>query len=113
MMQFSQGEWWLVVLLAGIAISVIAFFLKRTMSRVDSHDTDINLIKQTYVTKDEFKELRTEIKADLDKVTESVDKLKDTTLSRQDFYRAQAETNDNIKRIYDMLLKSRGGASNE
>ena len=108
-MQFSVAEWWMMGTVITLAIGVICYFLKRTMTQVDAHDKDINTIKQTYVTKDEFKELRSEIKEDLDKLSGNMDDLKERSLSRQDFYRAQAETNDNIKRIYDMMLKSHSG----
>lgn len=88
-------------------MTVIGYFLKRTMSKVDEHDRDINVIKQTYVTKDEFKELRAEIKADLDKISGDMDEMKERNLSKQDFYRSQSEIRESIKQITDLLIKER------
>lgn len=110
-MSFEAGTWWLVAILAGIAISVIGYFLNRTMEQVDEHDKDIQTIKQTYVTKDEFKDLRTEIKAELTKISDDMDDMKANSLTKMDFYRAQSDTNDSIKRIYDLLIKG-GGKQN-
>lgn len=114
-MQFSAAEWWAMGIAVTITIAVIGYFLKKTMERVDTHDKDINVIKQTYVTKDEFKELRAEIKEDLDKLSQHVDALKDLSLPKQDFFRAQSETNENIKSIYNMLLQMQrsGGERHE
>lgn len=108
-MKFDAGTWWLIAILAGAAIAAISYFLKRTITKVDEHDKDIQTIKQTYVTKDEFKDLRTEIKTELVKISGDMDDMKKTSLSKTDFYRAQSDTNDNIKRIYDLLIKINGG----
>lgn len=110
-MELNAQTWWLITTSATLAIGIIGFFLKRTMSKVDEHDKDINRIKQTYVTKDEFKELRAEIKAELDKISIDVADMKEKSLSKQDFYRAQGDMNDTIKRMYDMLIKMNGGGS--
>lgn len=110
-MSFEAGTWWLVAILAGIAISVIGYFLNRTMEQVDEHDKDIQTIKQTYVTKDEFKDLRNEIKAELTKISDDMDDMKANSLTKMDFYRAQSDTNDSIKRIYDLRIKG-GGKQN-
>ena len=54
-MEFGADTWWLVGLAVTIAIGIIGYFLKRTMSKQDQHEADINHIKLTYVTKEEFK----------------------------------------------------------
>lgn len=106
-MNFDAGTWWLVSLAVGAVMTVIGYFLKRTMTKVDEHDKDINVIKQTYVTKDEFKELRAEIKADLDKISDDMDEMKERNLSKQDFYRSQSEMQESIKQIMNLLIKER------
>lgn len=108
-MNFEAGTWWLVAILAGMAISVIGYFLNRTMDQVDENDRDIQTIKQTYVTKDELKDLRTEIKAELTKISDDMDSVKANSLTKMDFYRAQRDTNDSVKRVYDLLIKNGGG----
>lgn len=128
-MIFNPDTWWLVTLLVGAVLSVIGYFLKHTMSKVDEHDRDIGQIKQTYitkskadeydrdighikqtyVTKNEFKDQRTEFREELTKISDTVDEIRENCLSKVDFYRAQADTNENIKRVYDLLIKINGG----
>lgn len=104
-MNFGADTWWLVGLAATIAIGVIGYFLKRTMSKQDKHEEDINHIKLTYVTKDEFKELKNETASGIDKLQKDIEEIKENSLSKSDFYRSQSKTDDKIDKIYDMLIE--------
>ena len=66
---------------------------------------DINHIKITYVTKEEFKELKSDTATSMDKLQKDVEEIKENTLSKADFYRSQAKTDDKIDKIYDMLIE--------
>lgn len=112
-MNFSPDTWWLMGILVAAATGVVGYFLKRTMDKVDGHDKDINQIKQTYVTKDEFKDQRLEFRTELAKISDTVDDIKENGLSKTDFYRSQADTNESIKRIYDLLIKYNGGRADD
>lgn len=112
-MNFDPGTWWLVGILAAAVTGVVGYFLKRTMNKVDEHDKDINHIKQTYFTKDEAKDQRTEFRGELTKILAKVDELKENCLFKADFYRSQADINESIKRIYDLLIKQSGGHGND
>ena len=90
-MNFGQDTWWIICMIATVVIAIIGFFLKRTMTTQDMHSRDINEIKQTYVTKDELKE------------------VKERMLTKQDYYRLQTQTEKKIDKIYDLLLKHHGG----
>ncbi len=84
-MEFSDGAWWLLATLAGIAVTVISYFLKRTISKTDDHDRDINKIKQTYVTKTELDAVRSEIRDDVGALKADVKEIKENTLTKADF----------------------------
>ena len=90
-------------------VAVISYFLKRTISTVDRHDQDINEIKRTYVTKDELKETRDELKDSLAKVSSDIEEIKGNCLSKRDYYRVQAKTEEKIDKMYDLLLQMNGG----
>ena len=92
-MEFGADTWWLVGLAVTIAIGIIGYFLKRTMSKQDQHEADINHIKLTYVT------------TSMDKLQKDVEEIKENTLSKADFYRSQAKTDDKMDKIYDMLIE--------
>lgn len=118
-MSLSPFEWSVIGALATLAIGVIAFFLKRTMNKTDEHDKDISHIKQTYVTKEDLKELKSEFQNDIEKISSDVAEIKDNYLKQNDFYRVQASNDrkqdtmqDNINRqmdkMYSLLLKMNG-----
>ncbi len=111
-MTLSSFEWIVVAGAFGLAIAVISYFLKRTMSRTDSHDTDINEIKRTYVTKDELKEIKAELRDETRVLAADVSEIKKNYLTKDDFITRQAETERKLDRIFDFLLKERGGNGN-
>lgn len=95
--------------LSTVVVAVISYFLKRTINTVDGHDRDINEIKRTYVTKGELKETRDELKDGLEKVSSDVEEIKENCLSKRDYYRVQAKTEEKIDKMYDLLLQMNGG----
>lgn len=122
----STEMWMITTTVAGLAIGTIVYFLKRTMSKVDSHDGDITNIKLTYVTKTELGELKEDLSSSVEKledaISTSVGKLekdvsgiKDKYLTKEDFYRTQAKTEQKLDKMYDLLLKisQRGGPHDE
>lgn len=110
-MTISPEFWRLIGTVSSLAIGIISYFLKRTMGKNDELERDVQHIKETYVTKDEFKEVKTELKRDLEKLSEDMKEIKDNSLSKQDFYRVQAKTDATLKEIYGLLIKLNGGNS--
>lgn len=90
-------------------VAVISYFLKRTIGTVDRHDQAINHIQMTYVTKDELKDVKGELKGSLDKVSSDVEEIKENCLSKRDYYRLQNKTEEKIDKMYDLLLQMNGG----
>lgn len=131
-MEFSSGAWWVVTLLVGAVTTILSFYLKRTAGKVDEHDRELPQLRQsaykseskvdehdksiaeiqrTYVTKDELSTVRKEIKDELKKISGDVAELKASTLSRADFIRTAAKTDEKIDKLYDLLI-TRGGTHN-
>ena len=131
-MTLSAFEWFIVCGVAGIVVSIITYFLKRTMATTDAHGKDIaeikqnyvtkditdeqskdvNEIKRTYVTKTELKEIKTEMRDETSKLSEGIAEIKNNYLTKDDYYRKQIETDRKLDRIYELLLKEKGGAGN-
>lgn len=119
----STEMWYILTTVAGLAIGTIIYFLKRTMSKVDSHDSDITGIKLTYVTKTELGELKEDVAASTGKIQKDVAGIKDKYLTKDDFYRTQAATDKKLDRMqaitdqkldkmYELLLQlSRKGGN--
>ena len=107
-MQFGAVTWWIVATVWTIVVGVIAYFLKRTISKQDKHEEDINHIKLTYVTRDQLKEFKEETNSVLDKLQKDVASIKDNTLTKADFYRLQAATDKKLDKLYDLMIGIRG-----
>lgn len=111
----SEASWWITTTLVTLAITVIGFFLKRTIGKTDEHDKDISVIKQTYVTQDDFKQYKDQSRDDIKQLTADMGELKEKCLFKDDFYRTQAATDKKLDKIYDLLYQinsSNGGRKN-
>lgn len=105
-MEFGADVWWLVSLGITAVTSVIGYFLKRTMSKQDQHERDINHIKLTYVDKTELKEFKSDVNKNLDKLQQDVEDIKENGLTRREFLQVQNKTESKIDKIYDLLMRS-------
>jgi argonaute-like protein implicated in RNA metabolism and viral defense len=103
----------MVAAVAALAIGLITYFLKRTMSTVDAHDKDINEGKRLFATKEELKELKGELRDETKSLTDDVAEIKDNYLTKDDYYRAQAALERKLDQIYGLLIKYKGGAELE
>ncbi len=99
------------------AVSVVGYFLKRTMNRQDEfatkadiariekevgeHKQDIKTLNDKYATKAELKEIKENI-ADM---RESIDYLRNNAIGREDFFRNISEVKEDIKDLKDFLIK--------
>lgn len=101
--------WGVATGLITLLLGVVGYFLKRTMTRTDKHDEDINHIKQTYVTKAEVKELKNELRGELKQLTDDVGEIKEKVLYKDDFYRTIVDVNRNIEKLQNYLFEKLGG----
>lgn len=107
----------IILLIAGAVISaifaIIAFFLKRVLSEID-------VIKREHVSKtglDRFEEsikadirvVKSEHKERIDKLAGDIEDIKEDYITKDDFFREQAETDRKLDRILDILMERRSG----
>ncbi|MGN1201863.1 MAG: hypothetical protein ACI4RF_01095 [Eubacterium sp.] len=104
-MNFGADSWWLFDLIVAGAIAIIGFFLKRTISQADDHDKSINEIKRTYVTKDELKDVKTDMNKSISKLQTDVEQIKDTCLTKKDFYANQNRLESKIDKQNELILE--------
>lgn len=107
-MNLSPIEWGVLCTVASAAIGIIGYFLKRTMNTTDSHGRDINEIKRTYVTKDELKEIKSELRDMVKELSADISQLKNSCLTKDDYYRKQVESDRKVDRLYDIFLEKGG-----
>ena len=108
MMEFGADTWWIVATAAAIVVGVISYFLKRTISKQDDHEKQINMIKQTYVTQTQLKEFKEETSSVLNKLQKDIEDIKENSLKKADFMREQAVTDKKLDKVYDLILEIRG-----
>lgn len=107
-MDFAADTWWIVTTAATIAVAIISYFLRRTMSKQDENEKDIKHIQLTYVTKTEFKDFKDETSGGISKLQRDIEEIKETGLSKADFYRSQANMERKLDKLYDIILKMGG-----
>lgn len=117
----------IVTALIGLVITsvagLIAFFLRRTIIRVDTNETDIATIKETYAKKSDLEKLEnssaaqfTRLEGRMNEGFDNIDQeLKDfrgEMITKDDFYREIQSQRKQNERIYDILLELKGGKRN-
>ena len=113
-MNFTADTWWLFGLIVTGAIAIIGFFLKRTINQTDRHDKEIKEIQLSYVTKDELKDVKNDVNKSIGKLQMDVEQIKDTCLTKKDYYNSINEVKDEIKTQNKLILELlRGGKRND
>ncbi|MBO7422424.1 MAG: hypothetical protein J6T99_03435 [Oscillospiraceae bacterium] len=87
----------------GIALSVIGYFLKRTMDRLDKSESIISELKESqYALSDKYatKAEVAEIKAAMQKLSDNVDYIKEHTTKNEDFIRVMTRLESKIDSYY-------------
>ncbi len=106
-----------------LLMGVTGYFLKRTMGKVDTHGDKIQHIEKTYVEETaldvkisavecRIAEVKDENKKSSDNMTKDIASIRDKYLTKEDFYRSQADTNKKLDRIYDLILEMKGANGN-
>lgn len=104
-MNFTADTWWLFGLIVTGAIAIIGFFLKRTINQTDRHDKEIKEIQLSYVTKDELKDVKNDVNKSISKLQTDVEQIKDTCLTKKDFYANQNRLEDKIDKQNELILE--------
>ena len=108
----EQLLFWIICTAVGGAIGIIGYFLKRTIDRQDKVESDVQTLKETAVSENDFKELTTmvaelrdkfvskeemkELKDTIKENKTSIDDIKENTVRDKDFIRS-------ITRLESML----------
>ena len=108
----------------GTVITVITYFLKKTMDKIDKTDHKVQQIERDYLTEIAHEKIIKEVKKDIqdiktdytpktefkEAVKEFRNDLKEAQkqfLTKEDFIREQRKTENKLDEIYKLLLKER------
>lgn len=104
-MNFTEDTWWIFGLIISAAIAIIGFFLKRTINEADRHDKEIKEIQISYVTKDELKDVKSDINKSIVKLQTDVETIRDNCLTKKDFYAQQNRLENKIDKQNELILE--------
>lgn len=113
---------WVVTTVAGLAITVIGYFLKRTMNQVDSQGSKISKVITEAATKAEQKEqiakLENEIRQirddytpkemhhkDFDECRNDIKEIRATYLTKDDFIREINKMDRKLDQMLELMMK--------
>lgn len=85
---------YLVTTAIGLAISIIGYFVKRTMD-------DIKNVREDYTPKSMHQK-------DFDECRQDIKQIKEDYITKEDFFREQTKTDRKLDRIMDILLEMKG-----
>ena len=104
----------------GTVITIITYFLKKTMDKIDKTDYKIQQIEKDYLTEVAHEKIIKEVKKDIQDIKtdytpktefkEFRNDLKEAQkqfLTKEDFIREQRKTENKLDEIYKLLLKER------
>lgn len=105
-----------------VAIGIISYFLKRTMSDIDRHGVAISDIQKNYVRRAEMeqkeKELRDDFQKNNDAILEAIQRLTDEVkdvqvnyINKDDFFKESVRTEQKVDKILDLIIEDRGKRS--
>ena len=116
-MTLTGAEWTIIAGAASVAVGIISFFIKRLIDTTDNHEKDIDEIKMNYVTKDELKEIKSELRDEYKKLASDVAEIKNNYLTREDFFHKMSDVDRNqrelSKHMNEILIKLGGGVKKQ
>ena len=86
-----------------LALSVIGYFLKRTMAKLDSNEGRISNVEKNYESSQAHSDDMREIKTDVENISKSVSAFRDNYVSKEEFVRSISEMNRKFDRVHDKL----------
>lgn len=101
----------IVSVVGGIMLAVIGFFLKRTITLVDQVQKQQEKQNETKADCKDLNTLRSDMKERIEKLSDDIEGIKEDYITKEDFFREQAKTDRKLDMILDILLKWKGGKS--
>lgn len=98
------------------AMGIIGFFLKRTISKADDCEKQIEFIKGSYATQASIEKIEKNLKSETEKFQGEIrDKLEDVQtdlkdvqinyIHKNDFFKEMAKIDNKIERILDLIIE--------
>ena len=118
-MLFDAGTWWLVTSIVTVVVGLIGYLFGRSVFKaLDENRADIKEVRESYTTqkdhKDdlddirrEIKEVRSEMKTEIQALSEDIKEVKEKCLRKSDFERSVLQLESKVDALTRYLMERR------
>ena len=118
-MTFDAGTWWLVTIIVTVVVGLIGYLFGRSgFKALDENRADIKEVRESYTTqkdhKDdlddirrEIKEVRSEMKTEIQALSEDIKEVKEKCLRKSDFERSVLQLESKVDALTRYLMERR------
>ena len=118
-MLFDDGTWWLVTIIVTVVVGLIGYLFGRSVFKaLDENRADIKEVRESYTTqkdhKDdlddirrEIKEVRSEMKTEIQALSEDIKEVKEKCLRKSDFERSVLQLESKVDALTRYLMERR------
>ena len=118
-MLFDAGTWWLVTIIVTVVVGLIGYLFGRSVFKaLDENRADIKEVRESYTTqkdhKDdlddirrEIKEVRSEMKTEIQALSEDIKEVKEKCLRKSDFERSVLQLESKVDAMTLYLMERR------
>lgn len=118
-MTFDAGTWWLVTIIVTVVVGLIGYLFGRSVFKaLDENRADIKEVRESYTTqkdhKDdlddirrEIKEVRSEMKTEIQALSEDIKEVKEKCLRKSDFERSVLQLESKVDALTRYLMERR------
>ena len=118
-MLFDAGTWWLVTIIVTVVVGLIGYLFGRSVFKaLDENRADIKEVRESYTTqkdhKDdlddirrEIKEVRSEMKTEMQALSEDIKEVKEKCLRKSDFERSVLQLESKVDALTRYLMERR------
>ena len=118
-MLFDAGTWWLVTIIVTVVVGLIGYLFGRSVCKaLDENRADIKEVRESYTTqkdhKDdlddirrEIKEVRSEMKTEIQALSEDIKEVKEKCLRKSDFERSVLQLESKVDALTRYLMERR------
>lgn len=119
-MVFDAGTWWLVGILLTALLGVVGALVSRSIfKRIDENSTDIKEVRENYtprkdhkedleMVRKEVKDVRSEIRAEIQGLSGDITEIKETCLRNEDFLRQMMRLEGKMDELYRYIMGGGG-----
>lgn len=119
-MVFDAGTWWLIGILLTALLGVVGALVSRSIfKRIDENSTDIKEVRENYTPRKdhkddlekvrrELKEVRSEMRTEIQGLSDDIKEIKETCLRNEDFLRQIMRLEDKMDELYRCIIGGGG-----